>query len=105
MSLFQHENKCLVRYFGFHRHHHYIVFYVLENFTRVKDVMNALGTVNDGEFEKMLKASKALKIKLNRDEFPKSPVVVWKLQGMYILKGLMKISIHVSEKQPFVFIF
>ena len=43
--------------------------------------MNALGTVNDGEFEKMLKASKALKIKVNRDEFPKSPVVVWKLQG------------------------
>ena len=81
------------------------MFYVLENFTRVKDVMNALGTVNDGEFEKMLKASKALKIKLNRDEFPKSPVVVWKLQGMYILKGLMKISIHASEKQPFVFIF
>ncbi|CAB3988591.1 Hypothetical predicted protein [Paramuricea clavata] len=42
--------------------------------------MNALGTVNDGEFEKMLKASKALKIKVNRDEFPKSPVVAWKLQ-------------------------
>ena len=103
MSLFQHENKCLVRYFGFHRHHHHHMFYVLENFTRVKDVMNALGTVNDGQFEKMLKASKALKIKLNRDEFPKSPVVVWKLQG--ILKGQMKISIHASEKQPSVFIF
>ncbi len=44
-------------------------------------MMNALGTVNDGEFEKMLKASKALKIKVNRDVFPKSPVVVWKLQG------------------------
>jgi hypothetical protein len=43
--------------------------------------MNALGTVNDGEFEKMLKASKALKIKVNRDEFPKSPVIAWKLQG------------------------
>ncbi|XP_028402866.1 N-acetylneuraminate 9-O-acetyltransferase-like [Dendronephthya gigantea] len=50
------------------------------NFTRVKDVMNSLGTVNDGEFEKMLKASKALKIKVNTDEFPKSPVIVWKLQ-------------------------
>ena len=45
--------------------------------------MNALGTVNDGEFAKMLKASKALKIKVNRDEFPKSPVVVWKLQGKF----------------------
>ena len=44
-------------------------------------MMNALGTVNDGEFEKMLKASKALKIKVNRDEFPKSPVIAWKLQG------------------------
>jgi hypothetical protein len=43
--------------------------------------MNELGTVNDGEFEKMLKASKALKVKVNRNEFPKSPVVIWKLQG------------------------
>ena len=53
----------------------------VENFTRVKDVMNSLGTVNDGEFEKRLKASKALKIKVNTDEVPKSPVIVWKLQG------------------------
>lgn len=46
--------------------------------------MNALGTVNDGEFEKMLKASKTLKTKVNRDQFPKSPVIVWKMQGILI---------------------
>ena len=52
--------------------------------------MNALGTVNDGEFERMLKASKALKIKVNRDKFPKSPVIVWKLQGKDFITSCFK---------------
>lgn len=60
--------------------------------------MNALGTVNDGEFEKMVKASKALKTKVNRDQFPKSPVIIWKMQGTRPVNIMLYIYIKVQVK-------
>ena len=71
----------------------------LENFTRVKHLMNALGTVNDGEFEKMVKASKALKTKVNRDQFPKSPVIIWKMQGTRPVNIVLYIKVQVKFVQ------